>query len=91
MLIYQLKPEGAVDNWLLARLRMCFNMLLCQWYVQAAAFQQLTYSYSVTCSNYQFCRNCNYYGFETVRHCGGMTTANLKTGPSGETLNHAMP
>ena len=30
LLIYQLKPEGAVNNWLLARLRMCFNVLLCQ-------------------------------------------------------------
>ena len=29
MFIYQLKPEGAVNNWLLARLRMRFNVLLC--------------------------------------------------------------
>ena len=28
------------------------------------------YSYSVTCSNHQFCHNCNYYKFETVQHCG---------------------
>ena len=33
LLIYQLKPKGAVNNWLLARLRMRFNVLLCQRHV----------------------------------------------------------
>ena len=33
MLIYQLKPEGVVNNWLLVRLHMRFNVLLCQQYV----------------------------------------------------------
>jgi len=33
LLIYQLKPEGVVNNWLLARLRMRFNVLLCQRHV----------------------------------------------------------
>ena len=28
LLIYQLKPEGAVNNWLLAHLRLRFNVLL---------------------------------------------------------------
>ena len=31
--IYQLKPEGAVNNWPLAHLRMRFNVLLCQRHV----------------------------------------------------------
>ena len=39
-------------------------------------------SYTVTRSNNQFCRNCNYYKFETVQHCGGTTTASPKTGLS---------
>ena len=34
MLIYQLKPEGVVNNWLLAHLRMHFNVLLFQRYVE---------------------------------------------------------
>ena len=33
LLIYQLNPEGAVINWLLACLHMHFNVVLCQWYV----------------------------------------------------------
>ena len=33
LLIYQLKPESVIDNRLLARLRMRFNVLLCQRYV----------------------------------------------------------
>ena len=31
--IYQLQPEGAVNNWFRAYLHMHFNVLLCQWYV----------------------------------------------------------
>ena len=27
-----------------------------------------------------FCRNCNYYKFETIQHCGRMTTASPKMG-----------
>ena len=88
LLIYQLKPVGAVNNWLLAHLHMCFNVLLCRRYVylwrqllsMVAIEIKLAYSYSVTHSNNQFCRNCNYYEFETVQHCGGTTTVSLKTG-----------
>ena len=52
--------------------------------------------YSVTCSNNQFCRNCNYFNFETIQHCDGTMTASLETGPSREafwelTENHAIP
>ena len=54
LLIYQLKPKGAVNNWLLAHLRMRFNVLLCQWYMKAAAVAievKLAYSYSVAWVN----------------------------------------
>ena len=33
LLIYQLKPEGAVNNWLLCHLCVQFNVLLCQRHV----------------------------------------------------------
>ena len=64
----------------------CVAMSAVCLFVKAAAFRRvaieikLAYSDSVTCSNNQFCRNCNYYEFETIQHCGGMTTASPKTG-----------
>ena len=39
LLIYQLKPEGAVNNWLLAHLCMRFNVLL-RLFVRAAVFRR---------------------------------------------------
>ena len=47
---------------------------------------KLAYSYSVTCSNHEFCRNCNYYEFETVQHCGGTTTAKSENRPEWRSL-----
>ena len=47
---------------------------------------KLAYSYSVTCSNNQFCGSCKHYDFETVQHCVGTTTASPETGLSGEAL-----
>ena len=56
VLIYQLKPEGVVNNWLLARLRMCFNVLLCQQYIylwrQLHSIAPATTKLVVTTSNW---------------------------------------
>ena len=49
------KAEGVVNNWLLAHLHMCFNVLLCQQYVcersccsmVALVVYVASYSYSV--------------------------------------------
>ena len=83
-----LKPDRAVNKLLLARFA---HALQC-----VEEIKLTLYSYSVTCGNNRFCRNCNYYEFETVQHCSGTTTASPKMGPSGEALwelteNHAMP
>ena len=64
------------------------GMIICEGscFSTVAIEVKLAYSYSVTCSNHQFCCNWNCYEFETIQHCGGTTTASLKTGPSGEAL-----
>ena len=87
-------------------MRMRFNALLCQRYVYlwmqlffdgcTTSGLAIAYSYSVTCSNNQFCRNCKYYDFETVQHCNETTTTSPKMSPSGEALwelteNRTMP
>ena len=95
------KAEGVVNNWLLAHLHMCFNVLLCQQYVcERSCFSMValvvyvaSYSYSGTCSNNQFCCSCKYY---TVQHCYGTTIDSQEMSPSGEALcelmeKHAMP
>ena len=42
---------------------------------------KLAYSYSVTCSNNQFCRNCKYYEFETVSTLWRDDNSQSKNGP----------
>ena len=59
--------------------RSCFSMIALVVYVPS-------YSYSVTCSNNQFCCSCKYYDFETIQPCHGTTIASQEMSPSGEAL-----
>ena len=86
LLLWQL----GCDSSPFAHALQCVAMSAVCLFVNAAVFRTssvgIACSYSVTCSDNQFCRSCKYYDFETVQHCHVTTTASPETGPSGEAL-----